>query len=741
MLMGATGLAAASQDDEVTSYLDGLVAQVAQARSAVETDPSNGEAWQALVFAESTRAATEVGMRGEGQAAAQLAGRRASEAVISEWESRRPRDGGPHLARIYLEADSAERGDRILDLADRFPDDLRILQQAAQVHQSRGEHDAALRMLDGYRERHPDDPAAYRLLHGSLKASGDTGGARAVVRSWLDRRPGDAEALTAWLRLSPEPQFHDETRERIAAMLDELARASAAGDAELQLCDELLRVARGSFRAEGDRCVTRVTQLVKDPRLIERLELVRLREAARAGDLSAFERALEGADAARAGRVVQHYLMGLGYDACQERVRVARRVWEQFGAAEDYPAQVASHLEGCHEFLEAQRLFLEFAARVPADRLRDLLMRWNPNYPNRRRTHLPFEQLGPVLEARWQREGYGAEIADALDLLYEAAELPERRLDLFRRRARTPHPMTDTWRMTGLADALLATGDVGGAADLLEGVLASQPGETKALERLIELRLLLGEPEKARATAERALAQDLGAGPATAARRGLARIALAEGDADEAVRQYRRALEGTADGHWSEPVAKELLNVLALLERTDDAVRFAAELCSDTDLRRGEGRDLCAARRLEEIGLDEQAAPYFDAAMRTSPDTVELLQAAARNAERRGDLVRAERLLRQVVAFDPEDEGPWASLGLLWMNAGDVDRQAAVLAEAERALGIPSILLRTQHAKVLLAAGRGREAALVIEELKRLRPDLTYLDGLLRDAYRAAAAE
>src|SRR5690606_35452600 len=221
-LLGAALPGQAQEGGSIEEMLAEQERGIAEARALVEADPANAQAWASLIQLTAMRAVLEANQRGEAPEVARAASRQASELLIAEWISRRPRDGGPHLARLYLDPHGAERDERLLALAERYPDDPAVLESAARLLASRGEHEAAGLLLGGYHERHPEDRQGYRLMLDNLASAGDTGGQRAVLRAWLDRYPSDAEALAAWLGLAHEPQFLDESRQRVAAALPEL---------------------------------------------------------------------------------------------------------------------------------------------------------------------------------------------------------------------------------------------------------------------------------------------------------------------------------------------------------------------------------------------------------------------------------------------------------------------------------------------------------------------------------------
>lgn len=402
---------------------------------------------------------------------------------------------------------------------------------------------------------------------------------------------------------------------------------------------------------------------------------------------------------------------------------------------------IASGIQWCSELFAARELYVGLFEKAPAESLPRLIVAWRTRVNGRYVQDLPVDRLVPIVERRWAGAKGDPAIAETLDLLYEAGGLrEERRAMLLSEGAQGRWP-GDPRRLVEFAEEEILAGDPEVGVDLLAGALARSPDDPRAFRAFTEGLLVLDRQGEARAQADRGLASESPAIRALA-HLALARLAMRDGNVDAALPHYRAAVDSSESADEVRERSDELFFVLALAGRENQIPAIAEELCAGRHLRAsGQSVETCVGAALGRAGEVPAAARYFANALEEGPQKPELYTDAARALAAADDRAGAERMLRERIALDPANEAGWAELGLVLLQAEDVAAHARVVAEAERALGAPSMMLRYQSAKLQLATGDARGAIETLLAMKKLRPDLDYYDDLLREAYVRLGAQ
>lgn len=268
-----------------------------------------------------------------------------------------------------------------------------------------------------------------------------------------------------------------------------------------------------------------------------------------------------------------------------------------------------------------------------------------------------------------------------LGLLYEANELWAEARASFET-ARSLQGSEPLWHLHG-AIAQAQTGDVPTAITSLRAGAAQHPTFAPLQARLGDLCLIGGDHPAARAAYEAAqkLAPD-----APEPLYGLAEIAMAEGNADQAIEELKRALAKDPHykgAHYLLSLAYGQLGMQAEAER-----EFAA----------GKGG---LKRALRDAGTLKLSMLSFGRT-RARVDSSELLSA------RRAD--EAAKMLEPIVAHYPDDASLRVNLALAWKDLGRTEDALAAFAEAE-ALDPSLVFAPLNRAAVCLELGRAEEAA------------------------------
>jgi tetratricopeptide (TPR) repeat protein len=214
--------------------------------------------------------------------------------------------------------------------------------------------------------------------------------------------------------------------------------------------------------------------------------------------------------------------------------------------------------------------------------------------------------------------------------------------------------------------------------DCFERALAADEDLTAARVGLAELALRRGDVDGARRELEQALAQNADAWRAYALR---GEISLAQGDAAEAVEDFERALAAAPYAPATHAALGEAYLLVGATAAARDEYREAIAWCDD----RGEYY-LGLARAQEALGeIDAARLTYATAASRASGDLAVAVagrKAAGRLAFEAGDMVEAVDHLTWAATFAPEDAELHAYIGRLYLHVGRPAEAAAEFARA-----------------------------------------------------------
>ena len=713
----------------------GGTTELTAVRLATQEQPASFEAWTYRLAIESMSAAMEASAAGDADPGA--AGERRSREILTEWKAARPRDAGPYLVEIYRQPDSPARQAQVLALAERFPGDPVAFEHALRIRTERGELDDAARALESFVETHPEVARGYALLAAHYERNGNRPAAHEVTLEWMTRFPGDAAAFSGWLRTGAGELSTAALEGAVARLLPALL-AQPLTTETLQLCQNLGDRQEPGVATSAQACIEQIAERATNPEVRRAAARTLLSLAAKGGD---WERALAGLETLPADeRLAASWSLAshlrLPQD-CPRLIALCERLSTLSSENRDVATEVAGFLHRCSDVFEARELYVGLFASARAERLPQLVFTWRSQVNGRLVHDLPLDRLLPVLRRRWAAAPGDPGIAEALDLVYEAAGLRVERLELLRSEGAQGRWPRNALRLIELAEEV-AGEDPGLAVELLRGALVRSPGDSRVFRALADLLLLLDRTDEVQTLAERGLASD-DAFFRGSAHWSLARLAVRKEQLDPALDHYQQAIDS---GGAVREIADELFYVLALGDREDRIPAKAEALCAGSGLREsGESAEACVAAALARSGQVPQSARYLEGALAKAPQKPEVLDDLARALAASGDVAGAERVMRQRIALDPANEGGWAGLGLVLLQAEDVESHTRVLAEAERVLGAPSLLLRYQHAKLQLTTGDARGAIETLLAMKKLRPELDDYDDLLREAYGRLGAQ
>lgn len=298
-------------------------------------------------------------------------------------------------------------------------------------------------------------------------------------------------------------------------------------------------------------------------------------------------------------------------------------------------------------------------------------------------------------------------------------------------------------------DALLARVEArGGLTPELTRMAAEQALRSNDPRRAVDLARKAAAAEADSPAAQMALGRALAIAARTAdaskGKPGAADAARAKGLRDEAERAFRRSIA------LAPRDADARLGLLQVLVLAGDVERAGAEFAAAAPAFAGPAGDLAEARALEVLGRSDRARAKYQAILRSRPDDVEALRAAALAAARVGRRDETEPPLRRLIALaGPHPaEAAWArrSLALLLAGGGQAGAIEAGdllgLGSADSPDAAPDDDLRAQSRVLARQIGRAarRRAIGLIETLitrDAARPD----DRFLRAQLLAATAD
>ncbi|HYE50158.1 MAG TPA: tetratricopeptide repeat protein [Azospirillaceae bacterium] len=269
-------------------------------------------------------------------------------------------------------------------------------------------------------------------------------------------------------------------------------------------------------------------------------------------------------------------------------------------------------------------------------------------------------------------------------------------------------------------------GDLAGAGQRWQSVLARFPDDPTANRALGRLAIRAGQVEAARRHLETAA---MGLPGDAAALVDWAQATFLSGDAGEAEALLRVALRLAPD---LVPAQRGLLSLLQtsgrLVEAAEAAQRLGELVPEDEELRavlirlqleRGDdppagcpqppaGVMHRMGRHLERLGRLTEAVDCCVSALRREPDRADTLVALALLHQRRGDPAAAVACHRRLLAADPAHAPSWSNLGNALEELGRFDEALDAYGEAVR-LEPAKALVRMNRAMLLLKLGRWRE--------------------------------
>ncbi|MBD8897934.1 2OG-Fe(II) oxygenase family protein [Rhodanobacter sp. DHG33] len=294
----------------------------------------------------------------------------------------------------------------------------------------------------------------------------------------------------------------------------------------------------------------------------------------------------------------------------------------------------------------------------------------------------------------------------------------------------TPPTLLESMRQVG---ALLQSGDLRGAHERLQAIVATQPDCVEALRLLGALRLGLGDADGAEALLRRALALDPNWAPTLAT---LGELLLNGGREEEAEPLLRRAAAKLpqaalllarhcndrqrpaealaiveplcATGRAPIELVAQHVNALAALGRRDDAVAFYQRLADSAPEESVATHALAIA--LGAAARHRDAERIAGLALARGHRAAGVHFTHARSLVALGEFARAEAALRDGLLQEPRNVEAHDHLArLVWMRTGDLAQSTALLDSALQRFAGDEALLAAKAA-VLQGAGDARGA-------------------------------
>lgn len=665
-------------------------------------------------------------------------------AVIDRWQELRPQHPGPAILRLQAAQPNAQEWARAtLELADRHPESLLVVDLASQFLRNAGDDETATALLESFAQRHADRSVAFEMLAEHFRTLGSTTEAAANLRRWAARHPGDPKLVQTWRSSVLGRTQPDET----AAVVTRFLETQPGGRATLGICTQL---AKQSESAAGRECLARLANEDADEEVARGAREALAQLALASGDTAAFEQHLATLD----GPQQVEALLGAARQArapeeCSTKLELLRTAAS--GAKEDQTlADIVSAARDCRGRAEAQQLFLDLLRRSSAERIDSLVSRWTLKVNGNWHGSYPPE-TSAIIERHLEAGSPPDAVYRALDLVFDVQQDAERRfLNLDRWRRADPLALRSEQAVL-LAWALVERGRLDEAKELLER-RSRQMFAPEEIETTWALAML-GEGGDDVSSAARSFEQ----ADRLAARLRVsenpqrrsygyvfaARSAWARDDAAEAASHYRAAV--AASDPPNEKVVQEFLQWLAasggdspadVLTEVADA---AIEVCESTQLGGRQGGTMpCARHHLLESGLGAavEVLAEIDEVLPSRPR--DLVQLALR-AQSMSQLDLAERAWRRVLDVDPQDPSHWGSYAVFLEKAGEHERLERLLDRARNEL-------RETPSSVLRAVGRSRtarelpaKAIEILEEARAMIERPQWLDRELGDAHTVLA--
>ena len=320
--------------------------QVQKISASLDSRTAPPEAWGTLLMAEMLLLKLSAEEDGLDEEALQAAQSRLRQRHFAEWKSAQPNDPAPYLAEVEGTVPPAGRDDAVLDLLPRFPDDPRLLGRALQILSGRQETERASALLEGALTRHPERSALYPLALGFYRQAGDETRQRELVEGWIERQPGSADALRAWLAQPASARDPREAANRVDRFVS--ADAARADAKRVDACAWLLTADAGAHHDAAVRCLSAVAEEARDARLRERAAglLANVANIGGGGDERELARRLAGLPPERRQEELRKAVAALEERLRRQSDRV--EVWRALAAAYELAGRDerrAAHLE------------------------------------------------------------------------------------------------------------------------------------------------------------------------------------------------------------------------------------------------------------------------------------------------------------------------------------------------------------------------------------------------------------
>lgn len=702
-------------------------------------DPSTPpEAWGMLMMEETIVLRLRATRAAHGgpidEAAFQADQRRMTERVFADWKAARPDDASPYLAEIQRDVPAGQVDDAILGLLPRFPDSPRLLMRVIDILPKREQTKRAEELVTQALARHPERSDLYSVAIGFYSRQNNTSRQQELAEIWIERLPEDPNALRTWLQL-PGPRDPGVAMSRVERM------AAAAGTSYtwVDVCGWLLTTEEGRYRDPAVRCLTAVAQKTTDAQVRLRATTVLVGAVGASGDAEAMAKAIAQLPAQSRLEAVLAAVSSLGREECAKKLALLNVLpWDGSDGGGSLVYMISA-LRGCETYGPARAVYLGAFARVPAGELNQLIGQWlvrvNDRYPQ-------DYGLGPrivaALEDRLRREPDRVEVWKALAEAYDAAGWEDRKATHLTSWLKTTLSSPSGEQIVWLSRYRLQR--EGPAAEL--EVLRSSWQASHDLTVASELADLL------QATGKRddlhALVAELARGDAPSWKSLAvlldARSTLFEKGPEEALPKYKEYIEHP--NFLQKDEALEYLVLLGGLRGAQAAEQAAQGLCRAHDnLVPGMAPVQCAASLLTEMGHAKGALKTLEAAALRAPDDLNIQSSYAYAAEQAGEVDKAEKAYRRVLALDIKSDNGWDGLARIVEHRGDTEGLEALLRQAEQARGDrpPSIVLAL--ARAYRAHGQAARAIEVLTALRDKYPGTYIADEELTRAYLAAANE
>ena len=719
--------------------LEQAEANVRAIRATLKDPKTPPQTWGVLMMSEIVvlrlKAQKAAGGGAIDEAALAAEQRKMRERVFAEWKAARPGDATPYLAQMQGSVPPERMDDAVLGLVPHFPDDPRLLGRALQILSRREQVKQASELIEAALERHPESSELYGIAVNFFNEANETR-RHELIEAWIERQPGDANALRTFLGEPPASRDPRESARRV----ERFVAAGGAAPSRVELCGWLLAADQGAHHAAAVRCLHQVSEQTRDAQLRAKAAGFLAKAGDDAGD-GGLERSLAELPPERRPEAILDAAYALGEGQCERKLSLFKLLPKGSGSAAGLSNRFGA-LRGCQTNAPARAAYLDAFAHAPAEDLPNLLGRWFTKVNGRYQED--FGLAPPIvaaLEARLPKAGGKPEVWQALDEAYQLAGWDDRRAAHLTAWIGTPLPPPAGPELVWLAD--YRTGHEGPQAGI--DTLRAAWGRTHDVAVASELADLLVEAGKIDELT--ALADELARNgsapeaPVDSREGNLARLLQARGallhrDPETALARYEAFVEHAS--YVKPEEAAEYLLTVAGVRGVPAAEQAAQTLCARPSMQSaGATPTQCAARLLAGLGHSQGALQLLEAAAQRAPEDLRLQASFALAAEQAGAFDRAEPAYRRLLAADPKSETSWSGLGRIAERRGDPRELETLLHQAEQALGAQPASLMLSLARAYLAAGRPKRAIEILNALRERFPGAYLGEDELREAYTA----